>query len=90
MSKLVCKKCGSDNIFVQQVMTGSTSTVKTKRKLPFTYRMFYFLTIGWAVALFKLWKRSLVGHKPKSDKVITKNNYVTMCTCQSCGNSWNK
>lgn len=77
-NKLVCKKCGSENIQVQKIAT----QVKKKKGL-----MYY--SVGWIVDLM-LWifltLPRLIIQMFKSDKMVTKTN--TVAICQNCGKSW--
>ena len=81
-TKLVCPKCGSENISVQMV-----GVTKTKGKGAGYW--IYWLTIGWFInammwLFFTLFRFLFVLFKPK--KIDTK--LVKHAICQSCGHSW--
>lgn len=79
-----CKKCGSENVNIQQV-----TDVKTKRH-GVLYKLYWY-TIGWLVSLvtwvcffvFRLFIRIIRGNR---SKVISTQR--TMAVCQNCGKSW--
>lgn len=75
---MVCPKCGSDNVSVQLVQTGSRSSYNGRGCLWEMGRlMLIFCTCG-------LWL--LVGKSKGRGRTKVKNKKT--CVCQSCGNSW--
>ncbi|GEM_PF-698436 len=77
-NKLVCKKCGSENIQVQKIST----QVKKKKGL-------MYWSIGWIIDL-GLWLfltvPRLIIQIFKPNKTVTKTH--TEAVCQNCGYSW--
>ena len=91
---MICPKCGSSNVFVQQVETGSVGTSRTV-VTKHTHGLLYWLFIGWWIWIFKLVLlpfRLLFGHTKKVGKATTisgtKNIHSTRATCQNCGHTW--
>ncbi len=89
-----CPKCGSNNVFIQQVETGSIGTSRTvinKQR----HGLLYWLLLGWWIWIFKLmlWPLILLfGRKKKVGTATTisgtKNIVITKATCQNCGHAW--
>lgn len=77
-NKLVCKKCGSENIQVQKIAT----QVKKKKGL-------MYWSVGWIIDLM-LWifltLPRLIIQMFKPSKTVTKTD--TVAVCQNCGNDW--
>lgn len=77
-NKLVCKKCGSENIQVQKI----SAQVKKKKGL-------MYWSIGWLIDL-GLWLfltlPRLIIQIFKPTKTVTKTD--TVAVCQNCGNDW--
>ena len=95
MGQVKCVKCGSDNVFVQQVQTGSKGVTVVKGKKH--HSVVYWCTIGWIIALMKFifwacggWIIGLFfGHQDGiAGETTTMNTYSTMATCQNCGHTW--
>lgn len=91
---MTCPKCGSTNVFVQQVDEGSIGTSKTSIK-KHTHGLLYWLLIGWWIWIFKLVLvpfHLLFGHTKKKAVATTisgsKTIHSTKATCQACGHSW--
>ncbi len=89
-----CPKCGSENVFLQQVETGSIGTSHTTITRR-THGLLYWIFIGWWIWIFKLLLlpfRLLFGHKKKigtaNTVTGTKTIHRTAATCQNCGHSW--
>lgn len=90
---MVCPKCQSENVIVQQVQTGSIGTTSyhgnKKHSLMWWcfigwwYKMFHFICIGWWSWIF-FRKKDKLGSSISASKTFNK----TMATCQNCGNSW--
>ncbi len=91
---MICPKCGSSNVNVQSVETGSVGMSKTtivkKRK-----GLLYWLLVSWWIWIFKLLVfpfKLLFGSKKKIGTATTisgtKNVLSTRAVCQSCGYSW--
>jgi len=80
---MICKKCGSDNVIVQQI---GVTTTKGKS---IWFRIYYWLLFGWLISLvtwvlfffirllMKLFRRNK-----------TKTKVHTEAVCQNCGFSW--
>lgn len=99
---MVCPKCQSENVMIQQVQTGATS--RTKTKVYSTHHGFlWWIFVGswwWIVDLMiKITLFFCTGglsmffrhkHKVGQEKGITRTTVKnsTMCTCQNCGYSW--
>lgn len=98
-----CKKCGSENVFTQQVQTGSRTKTKDKYYAKH-HSLLWWLMIGWwwwMVVLFidlflavctcgiSLFfrKKKNVGFSKGKSKTTMINK--TIATCQGCGYSWN-
>lgn len=77
-NKLVCKKCGSENIQVQKI----SKQVKKKKGL-------IYWSVGWIIDLM-LWifltLPRLIIQVFKPNKTVTKTD--TVAVCQNCGNDW--
>lgn len=91
---MVCPKCGSENVLVQQVQTGSIGTSRTVIK-KHTHGLLYWLFIGWWAWIFKLLFlpfKMLFGSSKKTGKATTitgtKTLNTTKATCQNCGHTW--
>ena len=90
---MVCPKCKSENVIVQQVQTGivGTTAYHGKKHHGLLYwiscvwmlKFIYFISIGWFIRLFA-GKRDKAGSSISASKTFNK----TMATCQNCGNSW--
>lgn len=77
--KLVCKKCGSENVNVQRV-----SITKKKHK-----GLFYWLFFGWLIDIILFIFLTIPFlivkiFKPKN----TRTKIHSEAVCQNCGNSW--
>ena len=91
---MVCPKCGSTNVNVQQLETGSVGTSKTtitKRRKG----LLYWLFVGWWIWIFKIFLlpfKILFGSKKKIGSATTisgtKNIFTTRAVCQECGHAW--
>lgn len=75
---MVCPKCGSENVNVQVVQTGSKSSHNSRGCLWELGR--------WFLIIFTLGLWLLVGKSKGKSKTKTKNK--TMCVCQNCGKTW--
>lgn len=91
---MTCPKCGSNNVFIQQIESGSIGTSRTTMKRHY-HGLLYWLFIGWWVAIIKmlLWPfKLLFGHTKKIGSATTitgtKNILTTRATCQNCGHAW--
>lgn len=94
-----CPKCNSDNIFIQQIQTGSVGMSQNKVVIVQPKKSkgcMYWLIIGWwlepIIFLSFGWIKLLFGGSKKSGINLNANKNLTktVCTCQSCGHSWNK
>ena len=94
-----CPKCGSENVFIQNVQTGSKSTGKIVMREPRRRGCLYWICIGWAFDLLYflcmgwLWKLlfgTLRGDKVGVGKTQGKETSIleTRATCQNCGHTW--
>lgn len=94
-----CPKCGSEDVFVQNVQTGSTSTGKIVMREPRKKGCLYWLCFGWCIDLVYFmtvgwWSRLFLGTL-RGDKVGVgktqgkeKSILETRATCQNCGHTW--
>jgi len=95
---MTCPKCGSENINIQRVTTGSTTVTKHYAK----HGLFYYLFVWWWIQIFKFlwWAIKLVftaglslffKKKKEVGTSISKttNTNQNVAVCQNCGNSWN-
>lgn len=77
-NKIVCKRCGSENIQVQKIAT----QVKKKKGL-------MYWSVGWIIDLM-LWifltLPRLIIAMFKPNKTVTQTH--TEAVCQNCGKSW--
>lgn len=77
-NKIVCKRCGSENIQVQKIAT----QVKKKKGL-------MYWSVGWIIDLM-LWifltLPRLIIAMFKPNKTVTQTD--TVAVCQNCGNDW--
>lgn len=96
-----CPKCGSEDVFIQNVQTGSTTTGKVVTREPrnwgclggliiLPFKIMWFCSFGWIIGLFGL----VFGHKGAKVTVAkTKGKETavikTKATCQNCGHTWN-
>ena len=95
-----CPKCGSEDVFVQNVQTGSTSTGKIVMREPRKMGCLYWLCFGWVIDfiyyfgcmgwLWKLLFGTLRGDKVGVGKTQGKEKSIleTRATCQNCGHTW--
>ena len=74
-----CPKCGSNNVSIQIVQTGSVTNTKKKGCL---YSLFRTLLI---ICTLGLW--SLFGKKKEKSRTTYTNQKVAIC--QNCGHQWN-
>ena len=74
-----CPKCGSNNVSIQIVQTGSVTNTKKKGCL---YSLFRTLLI---ICTLGLW--SLFGKKKEKSRTTYTNQKVAVC--QNCGHQWN-
>ena len=97
-----CKKCGSENVLIQQVTVEEKT--KSKSNHYFVHHgILYWLLIGWWWEIIKLFGRFMLAvctfgvsilfrHKHKvgvtNGTSTTKMKMKTVCTCQGCGNVW--
>ena len=91
---MVCPKCGSENVNVQSVETGSVGMSQTNIYKKH-HGLLYWLFIGWWIWIFKLLVlpfKILFGSKKKIGSATTisgtKNVLSTRAVCQSCGYQW--
>lgn len=73
-----CRKCGSTNVSVQIVQTGSNTVAKTKGR-GCLGKVFWFC-IWWPMLLFRRKK-----YKTKSNTSYTNEK---IAVCNDCGHSW--
>ena len=95
-----CPKCGSEDVFVQNVQTGSKSTGKIVMREPRKNGCLYWLCGGWAInfvyfIVIGWWKNFFFGWLKKGNKVGVgktqgkeKSILETRATCQNCGHTW--
>ena len=88
---MICPKCKSENVLVQQVQTGNVG-VKTTPVGKKHHGIFWWLLIGWWYKFLKLIIIGPINLLLKRDKIKTteanKALFKTMATCQNCGHSW--
>lgn len=99
---MICPKCNSENVLVQQVQDGATSRTKTS-VYSVHHGILWWCLIGswwWIVDLFIRFmlicstgglaiffmRKKKVGKEIGTTTTKIKNR--TMATCQSCGYSW--
>lgn len=98
-SKIICPKCKSNNVLVQNVQTGNIGATQNKVYIQEPKRSkgcLYWLVIGWWLAPIKficwdMWVGLLFGHNKNSGVNLSANKSInkTMAICQNCGNKWN-
>lgn len=78
-----CRKCGSQNVTVEFIQTGSqtTSTSKTKQR-GCLGTLIWLVCFGWIITLFKPKKYKTKG---TSTTVVSTEK---MALCHDCGYSW--
>lgn len=77
-----CPECGSENVTVQIVETGSKTSKKGNGLLGHVNNTARALTAVSTLGMSNLvWKKSKGGEK-------TKNQMQKVCLCQNCGHSW--
>ncbi len=98
---MICPKCGSENVFIQQVQTGATSKTKTKT---YSNKMgcMWWVLVGWwwiptkdicrlfidLLFIFPMFFRRKKRIGEETGKTTTKMKNKTMAICQNCGYNW--
>lgn len=90
-----CPRCGSENVLVQSVQTGSVSSGKIgvqeskKQKgclywccCGWLFDLLWFVCIGWWTKLAFGWERGSKG------RIKERTINETRATCQNCGHTW--
>jgi len=90
-----CPRCGSEQVFLQQVETGSVGMSRTTFSQT-RHGLLYWLFIGWWLWIIKLclWPLTLIFGRRKRSRTTastvtgTRNLHRTAATCQQCGHAW--
>ncbi len=94
-----CPKCGSENVFIQNIQTGSKSTGEIVMREPRRRGCLYWICFGWMIELcwfmcvgwwWRLFFGSFRGDKVGVGKTRGKEKSIleTRATCQNCGHTW--
>lgn len=95
-----CPKCGSENVFIQNIQTGGKSTGKIVMKEPgrrgclywlfagWMFELVWFMCVGWWWKLLFGWLAgdgvAFIGRTQGKEKF----DFETRATCQNCGHTW--
>lgn len=77
-----CRRCGSNNVSVQFLQTGSQTKGEYKTKQKGCLGTIFWLCVFWPVALFRGKK-----YKTKGTSTTTVSN-EKVALCHDCGRSW--